>query len=112
MAEKPCSEESSRVLMAYFMLEILREGGALATRMELQDKGVLDVDCPVCLGQLAARNGLVTFHILECGHRIHEECLLQFKVKPDAAGGVVRRCPLCRHASRVTRTFVMRGAME
>ena len=69
MAEKPCSEESSRVLMAYFMLEILREGGALATRMALQDKGVLDVDCPVCLGQLAARNGLVTFHILECGHR-------------------------------------------
>ena len=47
MAEKPCSEESSRVLMAYFMLEILREGGALATRMELQDKGVLDADCHV-----------------------------------------------------------------
>ena len=51
------------------MLAMLRMGGVLASRTELQDKGVLEVDCPVCLGQLAARNGLVTFHILECGHR-------------------------------------------
>ena len=31
--------------------------------------GVVDVDCPVCLGVLKAGEGVVTFHILECGHR-------------------------------------------
>ena len=55
--------------MAYFMLAMLRMGGVLASRTELQDKGVLDPDCPVCLGQLGGGNGFVTFHLLECGHR-------------------------------------------
>jgi hypothetical protein len=64
-----CSEESSRVLTAYFMLAMLRGCGALASRKELQDKGVLEVDCPVCLGQFKAGNGVVIFHVLECGHR-------------------------------------------
>ena len=67
--ENPSSEESSRVNMAYFMLAMLRMGGVLASRTELQDKGVLEVDCPVCLGQLGEGNGFVTFHLLECGHR-------------------------------------------
>ena len=31
----------------YFMIEILREGCAHTSGMELQDKGVLDVDCHV-----------------------------------------------------------------
>jgi hypothetical protein len=151
------SDETSRVLMVYFMLGMLRMGGVIAERMELQDKGVLEVDCPVCLGQLTSGNGFVPFHLLECGHRceaartcaaceaartcavrpptcvrqsrrqsrppyprarshcvcrrVHEECLLQIEETPDAAGGVVRTCPLCRGASRVTRTFVMKGAM-
>jgi hypothetical protein len=30
---------------------------------------VLEVDCPVCLGQLTSGNGFVTFNLLECGHR-------------------------------------------
>ena len=151
------SDETSRVLMVYFMLGMLRMGGVIAERMELQDKGVLEVDCPVCLGQLGGGEGRVIFHVLECGHRceaartcavceaartcavrpptcvrqsrrqsrppyprarshcvcrrVHEECLLQIEETPDAAGGVVRTCPLCRGASRVTRTFVMKGAM-
>ena len=63
------SDETSRVLMVYFMLGMLRMGGVIAERMELQDKGVLEVDCPVCLGQLTSGNGFVTFHLLECGHR-------------------------------------------
>ena len=67
--ENPASDESSRVNMAYFMLAMLRMGGVLASRTELQDKGVLDPDCPVCLGQLGGGNGFVTFHLLECGHR-------------------------------------------
>jgi hypothetical protein len=48
--------------MAYLMLAMLRMGGVLASRTELQDKGVLEVDCPVCLGQLGEGNGFVTFH--------------------------------------------------
>jgi hypothetical protein len=69
LVENPASDESSRVNMAYFMLAMLRMGGVLASRTELQDKGVLDPDCPVCLGQLGGGNGFVTFHLLECGHR-------------------------------------------
>ena len=65
----PTSEESSRVLMAFFMLELLREGQLLVSRRELQEKGVLEVDCPVCLGQLDGVDGEVTFHVLQCGHR-------------------------------------------
>ena len=68
----PTSEESSRVLMAYFMLETLREGRVLESRRELQEKGVLEVDCPVCLGCLAGVNGVVTFHVLQCGHRCED----------------------------------------
>ena len=68
----PTSEESSRVLMAYFMLETLREGRVLESRRELQEKGVLEVDCPVCLGCLAGGNGVVKFHVLQCGHRCED----------------------------------------
>lgn len=68
----PTSEESSRVLMAFFMLETLREGRVLESRRELQEKGVLEVDCPVCLGCLAGVNGVVTFHVLQCGHRCED----------------------------------------
>jgi hypothetical protein len=63
------SDETSGVMMAYYMMAILRMGGLLASRRELQDRGVLELDCPVCLGQLDGRKGLVTFHVLECGHR-------------------------------------------
>ena len=151
------SDETSRVLMVYFMLGMLRMGGVIAERMELQDKGVLEVDCPVCLGQLTSGNGFVTFHLLECGHRceaartcavceaartcavrpptcvrrsrrqsrppyprarshcvcrrVHEECLLQIEEAPDAAGGDVRTCPLCRGASRSSCTFVVPGEL-
>ncbi|KOO29972.1 hypothetical protein Ctob_013021 [Chrysochromulina tobinii] len=107
-----CSEESSRVLTAYFMLAMLRGCGALASRKELQDKGVLEVDCPVCLGQFKAGNGVVIFHVLECGHRIHKECLLQIKKTPDATGGGMRTCPLCRGASRSMCAFAMHGALR
>ena len=63
------SDETSGVMMAYYMMAILRMGGVLASRRELQDKGVLEVDCPVCLGQLCGGEGRVIFHVLECGHR-------------------------------------------
>jgi len=82
-----CSEESSRVLTAYFMLAMLRGCGALASRKELQDKGVLEVDCPVCLGQLGGGEGRVIFHVLECGHRC--EAARTCAVPPPTCG---RRC--------------------
>ena len=87
LVENPSSEESSRVNMAYFMLAMLRMGGVLASRTELQDKGVLEVDCPVCLGQLGEGNGFVTFHLLECGHRC--EAARTCAVPPPTC---VRRC--------------------
>jgi hypothetical protein len=57
------------VLSAYFIVTILRMSGVLASRRELQKKGVLEPDCPVCLDMLTAGNGVVTFQLLECGHR-------------------------------------------
>ena len=137
------SDETSGVMMAYFMIGILRVAGVLASRRELQDKGVLEVDCPVCLGQLCGGEGRVIFHVLECGHRceaartgsfpagddakvdhlpppppllcvclrIHQECLFQIARTPDAAVGVVRRCPVCRSTSRTRHSFVVKGAM-
>jgi hypothetical protein len=87
--ENPSSEESSLVNMAYFMLAMLRMGGVLASRTELQDKGVLEVDCPVCLGQLGEGNGFVTFHLLECGHRC--EAARTCAVPPPTCGRQCRR---------------------
>ena len=69
LAVAPCSEESSRVLSAYYIVAFLRGCAVLASRRELQDKGVLEPDCPVCLDMLATGNNVVTFHVLECGHR-------------------------------------------
>jgi hypothetical protein len=81
------SDETSGVMMAYYMMAILRMGGVLASRRELQDRGVLELDCPVCLGQLDGRKGLVTFHVLECGHRC--EAARTCAVPPPTCG---RRC--------------------
>ena len=69
LAAYPCSDESCRVFSAHYLGWILREGEVLASRQALQSTGVVDVDCPVCLGVLRAGEGVVTFHILECGHR-------------------------------------------
>ena len=73
LAAYPCSDESCRVFSAHYLGWILREGEVLASRQALQSTGVVDVDCPVCLGVclgvLKAGEGVVTFHILECGHR-------------------------------------------
>ncbi len=65
----PCSEESCRVFSAHYIVAFLRGCAVLASRRELQHKGVLEPDCPVCLDMLAAGNGVVTFRMLECGHR-------------------------------------------
>ena len=43
-------------------------------------------------------------------HRIHEDCWFKVK-KRRTASGAVRRCPLCRGASRSTRTFSLKGDM-
>lgn len=43
-------------------------------------------------------------------HRIHEDCWFKVK-KRRTASGAVRRCPLCRGASRSTRTFALKGDM-
>jgi len=91
------SDETSRVLMVYFMLGMLRMGGVIAERMELQDKGVLEVDCPVCLGQLTSGNGFVTFNLLECGHRC--EAALTCAVC-EAARTCAVRPPTCVRQSR------------
>ena len=69
LAAYPCSDESCRVFSAHYLGWILRKGEVLASRQVLQGTGVVDVDCPVCLGVLKAGEGVVTFHILECGHR-------------------------------------------
>jgi len=110
LAEAPCSDEGCRVLSAYFIVTLLRKSGVLASRRELQKKGILEPDCPVCLDMLTEGNGVVTFQLLECGHRIHEECLLKIK-KTRTATGAVRLCPLCRGATRTTRAFALRGEM-
>ena len=52
--------------------------------------GVVDVDCPVCLGVLRAGEGVVTFHILECGHRCAAPFL--FPGAPFRQRGACRRC--------------------
>ena len=69
LAAYPCSDESCRVFSAHYLGWILRKGEVLASRQVLQGTGVVDVDCPVCLGVLKAGEGVVTFLILECGHR-------------------------------------------
>ena len=81
------SDETSGVMMAYYMMAILRMGGVLASRRELQDRGVLELDCPVCLGQLDGRKGLVTFHVLECGHRCEAARTGSFPAGDDAKVG-------------------------
>ena len=78
------SDETSGVMMAYFMIGILRVAGVLASRRELQDKGVLEVDCPVCLGQLCGGEGRVIFHVLECGHRCEAARTGSFPAGDDA----------------------------
>jgi len=103
LVENPSSEESSRVNMAYFMLAMLRMGGVLASRTELQDKGVLEVDCPVCLGQLGEGNGFVTFHLLECGHRC--EAARTCAVPPPTC---VRRCRRQSRPPLPSRAFPLR----
>jgi len=94
------------VLSAYCSVTLLRKSGVLASRRELQKKGILEPDCPVCLDMLTEGNGVVTFQLLE----IHEECLLKIK-KTRTATGAVRLCPLCRGATRTTRAFALRGEM-
>ena len=81
------SDETSGVMMAYFMIGILRKFGVLASRLELQDRGVLEVDCPVCLGQLGGGEGRVIFHVLECGHRCEAARTGSFPAGDDAFFG-------------------------
>ena len=90
LAAYPCSDESCRVFSAHYLGWILRKGEVLASRQVLQGTGVVDVDCPVCLGVLKAGEGVVTFHILECGHRCAAPFL--FPGAPFRQRGACRRC--------------------
>jgi hypothetical protein len=90
LAAYPCSDESCRVFSAHYLGWILRKGEVLASRQVLQSTGVVDVDCPVCLGVLRAGEGVVTFHILECGHRCATPFL--FPGAPFRQRGACRRC--------------------
>lgn len=69
IADDPCSDESCKVLSAHYVVAIMRKSGVLESRRELQDAELLEYDCPVCQETLEAGDGIVTFHVLECGHR-------------------------------------------
>ena len=95
LAVAPCSEESSRVLSAHYIVAFLRGCAVLASRRELQDKGVLEPDCPVCLDMLAAGNNVVTFHVLECGHRCEAAAAMRLLTTTQPPHG--RMCSVPGH---------------
>ena len=95
LAVAPCSEESSRVLSAHYIVAFLRGCAVLASRRELQDKGVLEPDCPVCLDMLAAGNSVVTFHVLECGHRCEAAAAMRLLTTTQPPHG--RMCSVPGH---------------
>ena len=91
----PCSEESCRVFSAHYIVAFLRGCAVLASRRELQNKGVLEPDCPVCLDMLAAGNGVVTFHVLECGHRCEAAAAVRLLTATQSPHG--RMCSVPGH---------------
>ena len=95
LAVAPCSEESCRVFSAHYIVAFLRGCAVLASRRELQNKGVLEPDCPVCLDMLAAGNGVVTFHILECGHRCEAVAAVRLLTATQSPHG--RMCSVPEH---------------
>ena len=95
LAVAPCSEESCRVFSAHYIVAFLRGCGVLASRRELQNKGVLEPDCPVCLDMLAAGNSVVTFHILECGHRCEAVAAVRLLTATQSPHG--RMCSVPEH---------------
>lgn len=111
IAEDPCNDESCKVLSAHYIVAIMRRSGVLRSRRELQEAGLLEYDCPVCQETLGAGDGVVAFHVLECGHRVHKECMLGIDETLTIVGAV-RKCPLCRRASLAPRTFERRGALS
>ena len=104
----PCSEESCRVFSAHYIVAFLRGCAVLASRRELQNKGVLEPDCPVCLDMLAAGNGVVTFHILECGHRCEAVAAVRLLTTTQPPHGRVFRC----QATTPTRALPLRASQD
>ena len=47
------------------------------------------IECPICNENITQKTGIVT---MNCGHRYHMRCIVQWFQQPDGAGC----CPMCR----------------
>lgn len=60
-------------------------------------------ECPICYEKIYPANSVT----LECGHKMHKECLARWAGNPKNEQDKDKRCPICRGPLEVKRTSEM-----